>query len=331
MAPMLFIYRIVTDMGVAPHISNDFLSLTICKPGIRKSASKGDYVLALVALQHGHLTGKGEDRFYKAAYLFEITEKVDMKDYETWCKSHAPHKICSDTQFEGDCQYDSALVQRLGPHGAEHADRNISGKFSLISSHFAAWKSDKPHTLTDAEIDAIGLSREQVKTATRNFFKVPLTSPSQIHALNTLIDGRAPITANTSACKTGRPCRGGTRSEALRSFSGRIENSFGRNRNKTGKRYSYNYFLKNFNNSNELPNGYNSAIFLINDKMDEHLEKYGIQSIRHGFRANSGVGEVITDADEIPPMSFRYNNRLYTMRFSKNSNTRKTKKKPAFH
>jgi len=119
----------------------------------------------------------------------------------------------------------------------------------------------------------------------------------------------------------------------LSSFSGRIENSFSRNRNKTGKRYSYNYFLKNFNNSNELPNGYNSAIFLINDRMDEHLDKYGIKSIKHGFYAHSGVGEVITDADEIPPMSFKFDGRLYTMRFSKNSNntTRKTKKKQPFH
>ena len=48
--PRLHYYRIVTDVGAAPHISDDLLSLTICKPRIREYAHPGDYVMALVGV-----------------------------------------------------------------------------------------------------------------------------------------------------------------------------------------------------------------------------------------------------------------------------------------
>ena len=214
--PKLFVYRIVTDAGVAPHVNNNYLTLTICKPGIRSRAAIGDYVLALVALQHTKLTGKNENRFYKAAYLFEITDKVDMREYEAWCKIHAPGKICTEEVFDGDCQYNSELSQRNGPHGPSERNRNISGVASLISNHYAAWTSDRAHTLTDEEIDGIGLNREQVKTATRNYFTVPL-SDSRVSALNEIIDGEKPK-ESASVCREGKSCskRGGRRTRKIR-------------------------------------------------------------------------------------------------------------------
>lgn len=195
MPPRLFVYRIVTDSGVAPHISDNYLTLTLCKPGIRKSAKVGDYILALVALQHGRITGKGEDRYYKAAYLFRVTENVTMEDYEDWCKLHATSKICRGDYFEGNCQYNRSGIYRPGPHNISHKNRNLSGKFSLISNHFAAWTSTKPYTLSDSELDAIELNREQVKKATRNFFTVGLDNQTQIDALEKLIDEWEPQNA----------------------------------------------------------------------------------------------------------------------------------------
>lgn len=174
MASRLFVYRIVTDVGAAPHISNDHLTLTICKPGIRKSAKAGDYVLALVALQHGKIVGKGEDRYYKAAYLFQVSEVVPMKTYEGWCREHAPNKITDNRHFEGNCQYDAELAWRPGPHGPHERNRNIKGCNSLVSKNYAAWTSARPYTIQPEEATAIGLDPEQVRTATRNFFTVPL-------------------------------------------------------------------------------------------------------------------------------------------------------------
>jgi len=178
----------VSDFGTAPHVSNGYLTLTICKPGIRKSAVPGDYVLALVALQHTRITGTGEDRFYKAAYLFKVTEVVPMESYETWCEAHARNKICTPDFFEGDCQYNTSLTQRPGPHGPTERNRNISGRHSLISNHFAAWTSATPRTLQPTELNQIGLNPSQVQTATRNYFIVPLVQQTQIEALEHIIE-----------------------------------------------------------------------------------------------------------------------------------------------
>ncbi len=204
MAPRLFVYRIVTDAGTAPHVGNGYLTLTICKPGVRKSAKEGDYVLALVALQHTKIVGKGEDRYYKAAYLFKVNETVPMEEYDAWCCSHgANSKICTNSHFEGDSQYNSAGTWRPGPHDPSHRERDLGGKFSLVSKKFAAWTSAAPRTLTHGEMDAIGLNKDQVQTATRNFFTVALDRPEQIAALDAIIAEKAEK-ANTPE----PPCKG---------------------------------------------------------------------------------------------------------------------------
>jgi len=193
--PKLFVYRIVVDEGVAPNLLDGQLTLTLCKPGIRRAAQVGDYVLALVALQHAQLTGKGPDRYYKAAYLFTIREKVGILEYEAWCKVHAPSKICDPSTGEGNCQYNSTGAQRLGPHGEFNKNRDLGGRFALVSDHFAAWTSRSPHTLTDSELETIGLDRAQIQTATRNFFTISLDRPEQIAALEQLIAENQPVAA----------------------------------------------------------------------------------------------------------------------------------------
>jgi len=204
--PKLFVYRIVSDIGAAPNLLDGLLTLTLCKPGIRKSAQVGDYVLALVALQHAQLTGKGPDRYYKAAYLFTIRDKVGILDYKAWCNVHAPSKICvPNSAAWGNCQYESTGAQREGgPHGEFNKNRDLGGRFSLISDHYAAWTSTAPHTLSDSELDNIGLDRSQIQTATRNFFTIPLERPEQIAALERLIAENRPSAATETVCRTAQ-------------------------------------------------------------------------------------------------------------------------------
>lgn len=205
MPPRLYTYRIVTDAGTAPHVGDGILTLTLCKPGIRKAAKVGDYVLALVALQHEKLTGKGEDRYYKAAYLFKVSEVVPMKEYDSWCEKHATSKICTNSHFEGNSQYNAAGTWRPGPHDPSHRERNLGGKFSLVSRKFAAWTSSAPRTLTGPELEEIGLDTTKVKTATRNFFGTDLDRPEQIAALDAIIAEKA---EKEGAAVPEPPCKG---------------------------------------------------------------------------------------------------------------------------
>jgi len=167
--PRLFVYRIVTDSGAAPHVSEGHLTLTICKPKIRKSAKDGDYVLALVAQSNNAMKTlkkskavSNNDKHFLAAYLFRVGEVVPLERYDEWCAAHAPSKLCTAEHFEGNAQYNKTLKWRPGPHGPGERNRNLSGCNSITSTHFAAWKSTAPHRLTEEELAGLGLTEEEV-------------------------------------------------------------------------------------------------------------------------------------------------------------------------
>jgi hypothetical protein len=167
--PRLFVYRIKTDSGAAPHISDGYLTLTICKPEIRKEAKNGEYVLALVARTSNAMkTLKKEKKVAKndmpflAAYLFRVGDVIPMEQYDKWCTDHAPHKLCTEEHFEGNAQYNKNLKWRPGPHPESFRELDIGGCNSLTSSHFAAWTSTSPHRLTVEEIEGLGLTEEDI-------------------------------------------------------------------------------------------------------------------------------------------------------------------------
>jgi len=192
--PKLIIYKIKTDNNTAPHISNGILTLTLCKPVIRKGANVGDYVLALLAdgnekiseIKHMFTERKKEarkkkdgsldtiqederkflenDKYWLAAYLFRVEEIVTMQDYESWCVDHNKSRICNEDNFSGDCQYfGPELAYKPGPHGPSEIIRNRSGKNSLISSHYAAWTSDRPYLLSSEERANLQLDDDELK------------------------------------------------------------------------------------------------------------------------------------------------------------------------
>lgn len=160
--PKLRAYRIMSDENVAPHISNNILTLTICKPNIRKVAKVGDYILAMKAKTL--IPDKAYRRPFQAAYLFRVDEVVSMQAYEEWCKIHNESRICTEDNFSGDCQYfGDELEYKPGPHGPGERSRNISGKMALISykPHYAAWKSKNPKILTTEELKSLGFEGDE--------------------------------------------------------------------------------------------------------------------------------------------------------------------------
>lgn len=194
--PKLYVYRIVTDNNTAPHVSQGVLTLTLCKPKIRAHAKVGDYVLSLVALTNKQW-GKASNpnRYYYAAYLFEITEIVDIKGYEAYCEEKGyTNRICRANYFEGNCQYNAAGTWRPGPHGPSEQEKDLRGKYSLVSTHFAAWTSATPFLLDAAARTSIGLNsiNSALKVGPRDLVTVTLDA-SKIAALNTIIDTNQPV------------------------------------------------------------------------------------------------------------------------------------------
>lgn len=231
--PNLYIYRQKIDSGAAPHVSKQgILSLTICKPDIRRVAKTGDYVMALVSKTgNPKIVGKGEDKHYKMSYLFKVNEKIHMREYLAWCTEHAKNKIPSEeTEFMGDCQYDANLTHMPGPHGPNQRNRNLRGCFSIISHEFGAFTFQHPHTLTLEEVTAIGLDPHMIETMAQGHRVATLTDEQQ-HVLDQLmleapvnhttflsVTEAAPTTA-ASACGSKKSCgtkkrRGGGKKKA---------------------------------------------------------------------------------------------------------------------
>jgi hypothetical protein len=182
----------MTDGGFAPHISKTgILTLTICKPTIRRVAEVGDYVMALAGKSLYKIVGKGSDSGLKLSYLFKITEKVGMADYKGWCMTHAPNKIPAEPNYMGNCQYDENLEYMPGPHGPSEKEHDLGGCFSIVSRDFGAWKFEGLHTLADEEIAGLGIDKATIEDVGRGMRKLPL-SRQQIDALNSLM-AMAPI------------------------------------------------------------------------------------------------------------------------------------------
>ena len=66
-----YIYKMTTDNGGAPCVTNDLLTLAICKPQIRSTARKGDWIYGFGGKDLGGrflYVAKVADRFAKGAY-----------------------------------------------------------------------------------------------------------------------------------------------------------------------------------------------------------------------------------------------------------------------
>ncbi len=70
----IYVYKLTCDNGGAPCISRNLLSLSICKPRIRKSAQTGDWILGFGAKSHLELRGR-------LIYIAQITSVEENGEY----------------------------------------------------------------------------------------------------------------------------------------------------------------------------------------------------------------------------------------------------------
>lgn len=69
--PDIYVYKVVADIGGAPCVWNNVLSLAICKPMIRKTACKGSLIFGF----------GGKDYEERLIYIAKVTKKLKGPDY----------------------------------------------------------------------------------------------------------------------------------------------------------------------------------------------------------------------------------------------------------
>jgi len=70
----IYVYKLTTDNGGAPCISNNLLSLCICKPRIRQQAVVGDWIIGLGGRSMPELRGR-------LIYIARVTKEISNGDY----------------------------------------------------------------------------------------------------------------------------------------------------------------------------------------------------------------------------------------------------------
>lgn len=147
----LFTYCIPYDDGAAPNPYWGTCTLAICKPVIRRTARKGDWVVGTGSKK----TLTGNDFSNCVIYAMKITEEpLSMAAYDAWTQKHLPEKIPDLTSKDllrrvGDSIYDFSKappMQRKGVHSVDNMPRDLRGENVLLSRNFYYF-GNKPERL----------------------------------------------------------------------------------------------------------------------------------------------------------------------------------------
>jgi hypothetical protein len=139
----LFTYTIPIDDGAAPNPFRGICTLAICKPGIRRVAKQGDWVVGL-----GSKQAPSGDLSNRVVYAMRVEEVLPLEEYDRQAPTAWPHRIPNVDSPDlsrrlGDCIYDFSNGKPLQPrpsvHGRENVETDLSGRNVLISHYFYYW------------------------------------------------------------------------------------------------------------------------------------------------------------------------------------------------
>ncbi len=166
----LFAYAITRDLGFAPNPFHGKCTLATCKPGIRKSANVGDWILGV-----GGANLKSARR--KCILLMKVTEKMSFNEYweDARFSIKKPVRNGSHVQVLGDniyhkdennewIQEDSHHSNADGSFNMTNLHRDTSTDQVLISDHFYYFGDNA----IEIDLESIGYNR------IRNYIKIPL-------------------------------------------------------------------------------------------------------------------------------------------------------------
>ena len=138
----LYSYIVAHDNGFAPNPFHGFCTLACCKPGIRRTAKEGDYIVGLAPKHLGH----------RVVYAMQVTETVDFDDYwvETRFRIKRPDPKAGGEKAVGDNIYQRGKTgeweQAFSLHSLENGKQNwkltttdTNGEKVLIGEDFIYW------------------------------------------------------------------------------------------------------------------------------------------------------------------------------------------------
>jgi len=133
-------YVLRYDGGAAPNPFWGKCTLVICKPVIRRTAKKDNWIIGT-----GSKNSPLGDISNRIVYAMEVSEIITMEEYDKYCKKYLPNKIPDwyNDDFKrvvGDCIYDFSTKNKPILRTSVHKDGNIKtdldGINALISSHY---------------------------------------------------------------------------------------------------------------------------------------------------------------------------------------------------
>jgi hypothetical protein len=136
---MLFSYRVRHDSGSAPNPFWGTCTLVICKPGIRRKAVRGDWIVGT-----GSRNSPVGDLSKRVIYAMRVDRKLTMAKYDEWvatrCRGKLPDVHNPDLRrTKGDAVYDFSTTPpavRPSVHTTGDREHDLSGQFALLSDRF---------------------------------------------------------------------------------------------------------------------------------------------------------------------------------------------------
>ena len=135
----LFSYKMTNDSGFAPNPFFGFLTIATCKPRIRNSKRKGDWIAGFTSKSLCN-DEVGQERL---VFLMQVTDKIPTSEY--FAHPDFQQKIPDLTRSEfvyhaGDNIYkpegDGYEQLPNKNHTPEHMPHDLKGRFVLISNNF---------------------------------------------------------------------------------------------------------------------------------------------------------------------------------------------------
>lgn len=120
-------YVLATDAGMAPCMDDNMLTLSCCKPMIRKHAIPGDWVIAFAPKQYG---------VGRVAYVGQVSEVLSLGEYEKRFRGRRDAIYRAKSIATGE----ELIPLRKDYHSDENSRaRDRGGKNALIFAPFWYW------------------------------------------------------------------------------------------------------------------------------------------------------------------------------------------------